>query len=99
MDRRLIKEGRSFLISLQESWQYIKAILTGQVQISLSRVLTVDHPLSVYFCIYFITLAHGQMKKARAKTEQEASEADLQTAKAQVEATDAAEEKKRQLGM
>ncbi|MQM23498.1 hypothetical protein Taro_056563 [Colocasia esculenta] len=65
----LEKEGRSLLISMQEGWQYIKAIFTGQV------------------------------KKARARTEQEASEADLQTAKRQVEAADSAEEKKKKLSM
>ncbi|RWW01886.1 hypothetical protein BHE74_00024813 [Ensete ventricosum] len=39
----------------------------------------------------------GLVKKATAKTEQEASEADLRTAKMQVEAADAAEKKKKQL--
>lgn len=39
------------------------------------------------------------MKKVKAKNEKEASKADMQTAKAQVEATDAAEAKKKQLGM
>ncbi|CAL9112435.1 unnamed protein product [Musa textilis] len=38
----------------------------------------------------------GLVKKATAKNEQEASEADLQTAKMQVEAADAAENKKKQ---
>ncbi|KAJ0966645.1 hypothetical protein J5N97_023562 [Dioscorea zingiberensis] len=38
----------------------------------------------------------GQIKKAKAKNEQEASEADLQTAKMQINAADEAEEKKKQ---
>ncbi|CAA7387644.1 unnamed protein product [Spirodela intermedia] len=69
MESGLRKQGRSFFISMQESWRYMKAIFTGQ------------------------------LRKARARTEKEASEADLQTAKAQVEAADAAEEKKKQLGI
>jgi hypothetical protein len=40
-----------------------------------------------------------QVKKVKARNEKEASEADMQTAKAQVEATDEAEAKKKQLGM
>ncbi|KAH7669557.1 Fumarylacetoacetase N-terminal protein [Dioscorea alata] len=39
----------------------------------------------------------GQIQKAKAKNEKEASEADLQTAKMQVQAADEAEEKKKQL--
>ncbi|XP_042490899.1 uncharacterized protein LOC122070768 [Macadamia integrifolia] len=41
----------------------------------------------------------GQVKKMSAKDEKEASEADLQTAKMQVEAADAAEETKKRLDM
>ncbi|WOK94892.1 hypothetical protein Cni_G03597 [Canna indica] len=40
-----------------------------------------------------------KVKKAAAKSEEEASEADLQTAKKQVEAADAAENKKKQVQM
>ncbi|KAG1359624.1 hypothetical protein COCNU_08G010700 [Cocos nucifera] len=41
----------------------------------------------------------GQVKKLTAKNEKEASEADLQAAKMQVEATDEAENQKKQLEM
>ncbi|KAJ4785312.1 hypothetical protein LUZ62_036558 [Rhynchospora pubera] len=48
---------------------------------------------------YIKASIRGHVKKAKAKNEKEASEADMQTAKAQVEATDEAEAKKKQLSM
>ncbi|KAF8404743.1 hypothetical protein HHK36_009632 [Tetracentron sinense] len=46
---------------------------------------------------YFKAFLVGQAKKMTARNEEEASEADLQTAKMQVEATDAAEDTKKRL--
>ncbi|KAJ4701492.1 hypothetical protein OWV82_024728 [Melia azedarach] len=64
---RIKKDCLFFATSLQEGFQYVKAL--------------------------FIGLA----KKATARNEKEATEADLQTAKMQVEAADSAEETKKRI--
>ncbi|KAJ4701491.1 hypothetical protein OWV82_024728 [Melia azedarach] len=65
---RIKKDCLFFATSLQEGFQYVKALFIGL-----------------------------QAKKATARNEKEATEADLQTAKMQVEAADSAEETKKRI--